>query len=78
MCAIVEVRDAAGCTVAAMSTLWGIHNDQPALDLIHGKFISIGWEELGDLRAMEHDRETLKLRLAATYPTAKQSGIKSI
>lgn len=58
-----------------MTTLWGIHNDQPALDLVQGKFISIGWEEMGDLRAIDHDRETLKLRLAATYPTAKPGAI---
>jgi restriction system protein len=63
------------CTVVAMPTLWGIHNDQPALDLIEGGFISIGWEELGDLREIEPDRETLKLRLAATYPTAKPGAI---
>ncbi|HAP77951.1 MAG TPA: restriction endonuclease [Acidimicrobiaceae bacterium] len=58
-----------------MATLWGIHNDQPALDLIEGKFISIGWEELGDLREIGHDRETLKARLAATYPMAKPGAI---
>jgi restriction system protein len=55
--------------------LWGIHNDQPSLDLVQGGFVSIGWEELGDLRTIGPDRETLKLRLAATYPTAKPGAI---
>jgi restriction system protein len=56
-------------------TLWGIHNDQPALDLIAGGFISIGWEELGDLRLIEPDRENLKALLASTFPTAKPGAI---
>jgi restriction system protein len=58
-----------------MPALWGIHNDQPTLDLIDGGFVSIGWEELGDLRVIGPDREALKLRLAATYPTAKPGAI---
>ena len=53
-----------------MLALWGIHNDQPSLDLVEGGFVSIGWEELGDLRAIGPDRDALKLRLAATCPTA--------
>jgi restriction system protein len=55
--------------------LWGIHNDQPSLDLVEGGFVSIGWEELGDLRTIGPDRDALKLRLAATYPTAKPGAI---
>jgi restriction system protein len=56
-------------------TLWGIHNDQPNLDLILGGFISIGWEELGDLSLVKPDRETLKALLLSTYPTAKPGAI---
>src|SRR4051812_43661033 len=40
-----------------------------------GWFVSIGWEELGDLRAIGPDRDALKLRLAATYPAAKPGAI---
>lgn len=58
-----------------MAALWGIHNDQSSLDLVEGGFISIGWEELGDLSGTDVDRETLKLRLAETYPTAKPGAI---
>jgi restriction system protein len=55
--------------------IWGIHNDQPSLDLIEGGFISVGWEEVGDLRVIGPDRDALKVRLAATYPTAKPGAI---
>lgn len=58
-----------------MPALWGIHNDQPTLDLIEGGFVSIGWEELGDLRAIGPHRDALKLRLSATYPSAKPGAI---
>jgi restriction system protein len=58
-----------------MPVIWGIHNDQSSLDLVDGGFISIGWEELGDLSTMPTDRESLKLALAATYPTAKPGAI---
>lgn len=58
-----------------MSTLWGIHNDQPSLDLVGGGFIGIGWEELGDLSAMGATRETLKLLLAEANPSAKPGAI---
>lgn len=58
-----------------MPTIWGIHNDQSTLDLVSGGFISIGWEELGDLTAVSIDRQSLKERLAATYPTAKPGAI---
>lgn len=58
-----------------MPVLWGIHNDQPSLDLINGGFISIGWHELGDLREIGSDREALKARLRVTYPSAKAGAI---
>ncbi len=58
-----------------MARLWGIHNNEKSLDLIGGGFISVGWEELGDLSQIQVDREELKLRLAATYPTAKPGAI---
>lgn len=58
-----------------MPTVWGIHNDQTGLDLVEGRFISIGWEELGDLRQIGHDRETLKQRLIEAYPGAKPGAI---
>ncbi|MBK5221564.1 MAG: restriction endonuclease [Acidimicrobiia bacterium] len=55
--------------------MWGIHNDQSSLDLVSGGFVSIGWEELGDVRELDLDRESLKLHLAATYPAVKPGAI---
>ena len=38
-----------------MAVLWGIHNNEKSLDLIGGEFISVGWEELGDLSQIPHN-----------------------
>jgi restriction system protein len=58
-----------------MATIWGIHNNEHSLDLVGGRFISIGWEELGDLTDGVADKDELKARLAKTYPTAKPGAI---
>jgi restriction system protein len=55
--------------------IWGIHNDQPSLDLVSGGFISIGWEGLGDLSGIEVSRDVLKPLLSAAYPSAKPGAI---
>jgi len=44
-----------------MAVLWGIHNNEKSLDLVDGGFISIGWEELGDLSQIQINREDLSL-----------------
>lgn len=59
----------------AMRTLWGVHNDQPQLGLVENGFISIGWNEVGDLRAVGDDRDAMKARVAAAYPSAKPGAI---
>lgn len=58
-----------------MNRLWGIHNDTLASELVDHGFVSIGWDELGDLRTIGTDRETLKGRLAETYPNKKPRAI---
>lgn len=58
-----------------MSIIWGVHNDRSELDLVEGGFISIGWDELGDLSGAPVDREDLKRRLIAAYPQAKPGAI---
>ena len=58
-----------------MQAVWGIHNDQSSLDLVSGGFISIGWEELGDLSNTPADREALKQRLTQAYPNEKPGAI---
>ena len=58
-----------------MKPIWGIHNNRPELDLVSDGFVSIGWEEIGDIREVGPDREALKARLAETYPDAKPGAI---
>ena len=58
-----------------VATLWGIHNDRPDLDLVSQGFVSIGWDEIGDLRDYENDADRLKLAIAEKYPAAKPGAI---
>ncbi len=58
-----------------MTTMWGIHNDTLSDELVTGGFVSIGWEELGDLREIGAAREDLKATLAQTYPHRKPGAI---
>lgn len=57
------------------SRIWGIHNDTLADELVDGGFISIGWDELGDLNAIKDGREGLKRELALTQPNSKPRSI---
>jgi len=58
-----------------MGAIWGIHNDKFSLDLIEGGYVSIGWDDLGDLTTIGPDRQRLKELLAATFPDAKPGAI---
>ena len=58
-----------------MTVIWGLHNDHPSLDLVSNNFVSVGWDEIGDLNAIGADKELLKRRLAAAYPDAKPGAI---
>ena len=51
--------------------MWGIHNDALGPELVEQGFVSIGWPEVGDLRAIGDDRSRMKAALERTYPTAK-------
>lgn len=55
--------------------MWGVHNDQPQLDLVENGFISIGWIEMGDLAALGDDKDAMKAKVAATYPDIKPGAI---
>ena len=55
--------------------MWGVHNDQPQLDLVDNGFISIGWAEMGDLSAVGNDKDAMKAKVAATYPDSKPGAI---
>ncbi len=57
-------------------TLWGIHmaahhGDTP----IEQGFVSIGWEEVGDLSVLTPDRETFKQKFVAAYPETKPGAV---
>lgn len=56
-------------------TLWGIHNDQPQLDLVGNGFVSVGWQEVGDIRRFGQDRDALKQHIASVYPDDKPGAI---
>ena len=58
-----------------MATLWGLHNDEPSLDLVAGSFVSIGWDEIGDLRAYDNKLDELKASLSDSYSAAKPGAI---
>lgn len=61
--------------LALMTRIWGIHNDQPQLDLFGNGFVSIGWDEIGDLQQIGEDKDALKSRIAVAYPDAKPGAI---
>lgn len=58
-----------------MTAMWGVHNDHPELDLIGNGFISVGWDDVGDLTLVGSDKEAMKQKVAATRPSAKPGAI---
>ncbi|QKV75366.1 restriction endonuclease [Amycolatopsis sp. Hca4] len=58
-----------------MATIWGVHNDQPQLDLVGNGFVSIGWDDLGDLSDLKDDREEAKDRVARGLPDLKPGAV---
>lgn len=58
-----------------MTTVWGLHNNHPDLDLVENGFVSIGWIEIGDLRKLGPGKEQMKALVARAYPTAKPGAI---
>lgn len=58
-----------------MSSTWGVHNDTLTTELVSGGFVSIGWDDLPDLRTITGGREGLKTALGATYPNKKPRAI---
>lgn len=58
-----------------MDTMWGVHNDQPQLDLVGNGFIAIGWIEMGELSLIGDDKDAMKAKVAETYPLSKPGAI---
>lgn len=61
--------------MSAMRSVWGIQNDHFGSELVEGGFVSIGWDDLGDLRAIGLEREALKAAFARAYPDDKPRAI---
>jgi restriction system protein len=55
--------------------LWGIHNDHPELGLVEHGFVSIGWDQLGDLARLDANREAFKAAVREAYPDHKEGAI---
>ena len=56
-----------------MTTVWGIHNDEfSAAHLVTGGFVSVGWDEVGDLTVVGDDQAAMREALQAAYPEAKE------
>ncbi|GAA4628655.1 restriction endonuclease [Cellulomonas oligotrophica] len=60
-----------------MNSTWGVHNDTLTTELLDGGFVSIGWDDLPDLRTIPDGRDGLKAALAAVFPDKKPQAIAS-
>lgn len=58
-----------------MVAMWGIHNDALGAELVEEGFVSIGWEAIGDLRAIGMDRESIRAAMVRAHPEAKAGAI---
>lgn len=58
-----------------MTNMWGVHNDTLTTELVEGGFVSIGWDDLADLRTIGASRDELKAALAPVYPERKPQAI---
>jgi len=56
-------------------TMWGVHNNQPHLDLVANGFIAVGWDELGDLASIGDDKHTMQERVAETFTHIKPGAV---
>lgn len=55
--------------------IWGVHNNTLTTELVDEGFISLGWDNLGDLRSIGGGREGLKSALTEAEPDAKPRSI---
>lgn len=58
-----------------MTNLWGIHNDTLTEELLQEGFVSIGWDEVGDLNQIPDGRDGLKRALNTALPDNKPRAI---
>lgn len=62
--------------MASLPTVWGVHmgghvSDRPT----EGSYVAIGWQELGDLRAIPADREAFKVALRESMRDVKDGAV---
>jgi restriction system protein len=55
--------------------LWGLHNNHPDLGLVEEGFVSVGWDELGDLATLDASRDAFKAALREAYPDYKEGAV---
>lgn len=55
--------------------MWGIHNDALGSELVEQGFISVGWEEMADLKTIGDDMGRMKSAVQSAYPSAKPGAI---
>ncbi len=58
-----------------MTTVWGLHNDQPSLDFVADGLVAIGWDDLGDVTELRDDRDGLKQLIIEKYPAVKPGAV---
>lgn len=56
--------------------IWGIHTQDDSL-FLRDNTIAIGWREIGDLTAIENNREAFKKKFAEVYPDRSKQSIAS-
>ena len=54
--------------------LWGIHTQDVNL-VLYGNVIAIGWKEMGDLSALDPNRESFRKKYSTTYPDSKKGSV---
>ena len=54
--------------------LWGIHTQDVNL-FLSGNVIAIGWKEMGDLSALDPNRESFRKKYSTTYPDSKKGSV---
>lgn len=54
--------------------LWGIHTQDVNL-FLYGNVIAIGWKEMGDLSALDPNRESFRKKYSTTYPDSKKGSV---
>lgn len=58
-----------------MTRIWGIHNDALGAELYERGFISVGWDEIGDLAAFDGSRDRIKTALSSHHPDRSPNSI---